>query len=148
VLLLAWGLTQEPPRNPEVQPELTIEANLPVPPRVGELLRRACYDCHSSITRWPWYSTVPPVASLVQGDVTNGRAAMNFSEWATGPGKTPVRAATTLTAACNAVQQGKMPKPPYLLLHSDAQLSRADVELFCSWTQQQARDLLASARRR
>lgn len=148
VVFLVWGVMQEPPRNPEVRSELTMEANLAVPPRVGDLLRRACYDCHSSTTRWPWYSTVPPVAGLIQDDVKHGRAVLNFSEWATGPGKSPARAATALTAACAAVRQGEMPKPPYLLLHADAQLRQEDIDFFCSWTQQQARQLLTLARRR
>jgi hypothetical protein len=46
-----------------------------------QLAVRACYDCHSNETVWPWYSHVAPVSWLVQRDVDRGRKKMNFSEW-------------------------------------------------------------------
>lgn len=50
-------------------------------PRTRELAVRACFDCHSNETRWPWYSHVAPISWLVQHDVDEGRQAVNFSEW-------------------------------------------------------------------
>ncbi len=38
---------------------------------------RACWDCHSNETRWPWYSSVAPVSWLVQRDVDEGRDELN-----------------------------------------------------------------------
>ena len=52
-----------------------------VPAPVGDGLRRACYDCHSRETRWPWYSNVAPVSWLMQGHIDEGREVLNFSEW-------------------------------------------------------------------
>lgn len=49
-------------------------------PRVRELAKRACFDCHSNETEWPWYSHVAPISWLVQRDVDKGRAHLNFSE--------------------------------------------------------------------
>jgi mono/diheme cytochrome c family protein len=49
--------------------------------RTRELAVRACFDCHSNQTRWPWYSHVAPISWLVQHDVEEGRAAVNFSQW-------------------------------------------------------------------
>jgi mono/diheme cytochrome c family protein len=51
----------------------------PAPAR--ELAVRACFDCHSNQTRWPWYSNVAPVSWLIQRDVDEGRRTLNFSEW-------------------------------------------------------------------
>jgi hypothetical protein len=45
------------------------------------LAERACFDCHSNQTRWPWYSYVAPASWLVAYDVTEGREHLNFSEW-------------------------------------------------------------------
>jgi hypothetical protein len=42
---------------------------------------RACFDCHSNETSWPWYSSIAPFSWLVQHHVDEGRAALNFSEW-------------------------------------------------------------------
>src|SRR5262245_24374433 len=61
--------------NPPVQGSL--QAPLPI----SVTLRRACYDCHSNETRWPWYSRVAPVSWLVVRDVNLGREEINFSEW-------------------------------------------------------------------
>ena len=46
-----------------------------------ELARGACFDCHSNETEWPWYTNVAPASWLVQRDVDEGRATLNFSEW-------------------------------------------------------------------
>jgi mono/diheme cytochrome c family protein len=50
-------------------------------PRTRELAVRACFDCHSNETRWPWYSNVAPFSWLTQSDVDRGRRKVNYSEW-------------------------------------------------------------------
>lgn len=87
-------------------------------------------DCHSNETRWPWYSRVAPVSWLVASDVERGRAAMNFSEWSARPEV----GASLLYAACEAARSARMPPAPYLILHPEARLSHADVQVLCSWT--------------
>ena len=50
-------------------------------PQTRDLAVRACFDCHSNETEWPWYSNVAPISWLVQRDVEEGREELNFSEW-------------------------------------------------------------------
>jgi hypothetical protein len=50
-------------------------------PQTRALVKQACFDCHSNETRWPWYAKVAPASWMVQHDVTEARAAMNFSDW-------------------------------------------------------------------
>src|SRR5581483_3383715 len=50
-------------------------------PGTRALAVRACYDCHSNETHWPWYTNVAPISWLVQRDVDEGRRELNFSEW-------------------------------------------------------------------
>src|SRR5487761_1904633 len=50
-------------------------------PATRDLVRRACFDCHSNQSVWPWYSNVAPVSWLVQRDVNGGRAHLNFTQW-------------------------------------------------------------------
>lgn len=147
VALLTAALVHERPRNPFVQPDHTIEAALKVPPQVQAALRRACYDCHSLETRWPWYSAVTPVSGFMERDVRRAREVMNFSEWTITAGASPGRAAATLNAVCAAVQSGLMPKKRYKLLHPEARLSQTDVEAVCRWTHSQAAELAASVRK-
>jgi hypothetical protein len=54
-----------------------VRSDLHAPVEVKEILRRACYDCHSSETRWPWYAGIVPIRSLVVGHVEHGR----IGEW-------------------------------------------------------------------
>ena len=68
------------------QPDRTnppIESEVDAPPEVREILRRACYDCHSHETRWPWYSYVAPVSWWIGDHVEHARKDMNFSRWPT-----------------------------------------------------------------
>ncbi len=82
-----------------------------------QLAVRACYDCHSNETVWPWYSNVAPVSWLTQRDVDEGRAELNFSEW-NRPQKTD--------EIVKSVQKGEMPPAIYLPTHPDANLSAGD----------------------
>src|SRR5690348_15928690 len=89
-------------------------------PDTRALIRRACFDCHSNETVWPWYSRVAPVSWLVQNDVDGGRSHLNFSEW-----DHTQRHATDVAAQ---VKQGDMPLWFYLPLHSAARLTGAEKE--------------------
>jgi hypothetical protein len=146
LLLIAASLESGRHTNPPVTLENTIQENLRVTPAVNAMLRRSCYDCHSSETRWPWYSQVSGIGSLIEHDVEGGREAMNFSEWSSGPGKTPLQAGATLLAACEAVKQHRMPKSNYLLLHPDAAPKPPQIDEFCAWARSEAAELMPATR--
>ena len=86
-------------------------------PRTRELAVRACYDCHSNRTKWPWYSYIAPVSWLVQHDVHEGREHLNFSEWD--------RRQKHADDAAHEVEEGEMPLAIYRLLHPEARLEGA-----------------------
>jgi hypothetical protein len=76
---------------------------------------QSCYDCHSNLTKWRWYSNIAPVSWLIQHDVEDGRGALNFSEWDKGqPG---------LGDLVEKVSSGEMPPTQYTLIHPSASLS-------------------------
>src|SRR6188472_1070893 len=52
-----------------------------VPDPVLSTLRRACFDCHSEATRWPWYATLPLASRLIESDVSEARGQLNLSRW-------------------------------------------------------------------
>lgn len=117
--------------NPSADPSLSLGAQIPVPEPVAALLRRACYDCHSNETTWPWYSRVAPASWLVVHDVDEGRGQMNFSRWAE---YNEFDRADMLDEACSLASSGKMPLRPYRMMHSEARLSRQDIDALCAWT--------------
>lgn len=96
--------------NPPVTGEPSWDA-----PETRALATRACFDCHSNETRWPAYAAVAPASWLVQHDVNEGRAALNFSEW--------TRPQEEAKEASDAVREGEMPPAAYTFVHGHARLT-------------------------
>ena len=46
-----------------------------------EFTVRPCFECHSNENVWLWYSILAPLLWLMQRDLDEGRAELNFSEW-------------------------------------------------------------------
>jgi hypothetical protein len=88
-------------------------------PQTRALAKRACFDCHSNETVWPWYSYIAPVSWLVYNDTMRGRSRMNFSEWNTGS----LRRAEEIAGV---IQEGEMPPAIYLPMHPSARLTAAE----------------------
>jgi mono/diheme cytochrome c family protein len=86
-----------------------------------ELATRACFDCHSNETTWPWYSNIAPVSWLVQHDVEEGRAHLNFSNW--GHSGEEGEEAEEMG---ETVLEGEMPMRNYLITHPAARLTDAE----------------------
>jgi hypothetical protein len=134
--------------NPRINRSETIEANLHIPAPVSALLHRACMNCHSNETRWPWYSRIAPVSWMMTHDVENARRAVNFSRWSIQNGSRPELAVATLAAACADLRSGRMPKWDYRLLHPDAQVPPMEVDQFCAWTRNEIHQLMEAKRQK
>lgn len=117
--------------NPPVESAKAITSRLPVDPNVATLLERSCHDCHSNNTVWPWYSQVAPASWLVVSDVNRGRRAMNLSEWT---GVDSAKQRSLLTHICGEVKDGEMPPQAYKIVHRNAGVTTADVNMLCAWT--------------
>jgi hypothetical protein len=100
--------------NPPVKAEPTWPS-----PEVRVLAQRACFDCHSNQTVWPWYSNVAPVSWLVYGDVAEGRQRVNFSDWTRPQGQ-------YTDEFKEAYDERNMPPASYLSLHPEARLTEAE----------------------
>jgi hypothetical protein len=109
------------------------------PAPVMSTLQRACFDCHSNETRWPWYSALPIASWLVEGDVKEGRGQINFSRWAQYD---PFDRADMLDEICNLAASRAMPPWPYRMSHAEARLSEADVSELCAWSRLEATRLV------
>lgn len=107
-----------------------VEAEVPAPATVRVILRRACYDCHSNETVWPWYSQVAPVSWLVARDVREGRQELNFSTWNRITTQQQVK---KLKESWKEVAEGEMPPWFYLSIHRDATLSAEDRTTLRNW---------------
>ncbi|HEY6417759.1 MAG TPA: heme-binding domain-containing protein [Candidatus Binataceae bacterium] len=106
------------------------EGDISAPPAIEATLRRACYDCHSNETRWPWYRRIAPVSWLVARDVERGRRQINFSEWGA---YYPATRKRKLQWSERAVREHAMAPSSYLLIHPGARLSDADRSALENW---------------
>ena len=125
---------------PNSDPAHSVEHAVTVPADVDAILKRSCYDCHSSKTRWPWYANVAPSSWLLARDVNGARKELSFSEFAT---YTPRKQYRKLEEACDQVKEGDMPLWFYLPLHPAAKLSAADKQTLCAWMQQARAQIVA-----
>ena len=99
--------------NPPVSGEPLWDA-----PATRALTKQACFDCHSNETAWSVYASIAPASWLVQRDVDEGRAVLNFSEWS--------RPQEEAKDASEEVLEGEMPPAAYTLVHAHARLNAAD----------------------
>lgn len=94
-------------------------------PQTRELAVRACFDCHSNESKWPFYSNIAPVSWFVYDHVEEGREHLNFSDWNNPHANERCegdREQFELEIA-KSIKDGYMPLDEYLLLHPEAQLT-------------------------
>ena len=105
-----------------------------------ELAQRACFDCHSNQTVWPWYSYVAPLSWRIASHVNEGRRRLNFSEW-----DRPNARSEEIT---EQISSGRMPTWDYLLLHPEATLTQAEQQTLIDGLKQTLANDPPIARRR
>lgn len=110
VLLQVYSLVGINRTNPAIVQEVKWDS-----PATRDLAKRACFDCHSNETTWPWYSYVAPVSIRVANHVVEGRQHLNFSDW-TQPNENAEEMEKQIT-------RDFMPLSDYLLMHAEAKLS-------------------------
>jgi heme-binding protein len=128
VVFAAAQLIRPERANPSTDASRAIQAEAGAANGLVAVLDRACRDCHSNGTVWPWYTQIAPASWLMASGVAEGRRAVNFSEWASYK---PDVQRTLLSASCQDVSTGKMPGA-WTLLHPETRLSTEDVETICA----------------
>jgi cytochrome c553 len=118
---------------------LPLLAGAQIEPRVLATLERACGDCHSEATSYPWYSYAAPVSWWIERHVAKGRLHLNLSRWGE---YSLVRRERSLSEMANQVRDGDMPLTQYTLLHPDARLSEEDIHAIFDWTQKERARLI------
>jgi hypothetical protein len=114
-----------------------VEEEAPASDAVRGVLRRACYDCHSNETQWPWYGRLAPVSWLLARDVREGREAVNYSTWNRLDAKQRAKA---LKESWEEIEEGEMPPWFYLPAHPSARLSEQDRTLLRDWSRSAGAD--------
>jgi len=121
-------------RYPRTNP--AVESDLVAPPEIKSALHRACYDCHSNETTWPWYSAIAPISWIIHHDVTDGRNRLNFSNWGDYAEDAGTRS-QKLEEISKSVARGDMAPWYYRMLHPDAALSDHQRTQLVRWVSQE-----------
>lgn len=133
VLLIAFIAIQffHPAKNQAegAQPN-NIASIFPVPENVKSILEKACNDCHSNNTAYPWYSKIQPVDWWMDNHVKEGKRELNFDEYAAKPIRYQYR---KMEEIIDQVKEGEMPLNSYTWIHKDAILNAEEKTALTSW---------------
>ncbi len=110
VLLIAIQLIPVNRTNPPITREVKWDT-----PVTRTLAQRACFDCHSNETTWPWFDYIAPASWYVANHINDGRRVLNFSQWD--------QPNADFEDVSRAIKRGEMPLWDYVLLHPDANLT-------------------------
>lgn len=133
VLLVVLVIIQfiRPVQNVSAEQSPTdIEKKYETPENVKATLSKACRDCHSNNTNYPWYSNIQPVAWWLDGHIRDGKKHLNFSEFGNYP---PKKAEHKLEELVESQQDHWMPLDSYMKLHAEARLTSAESQELIDW---------------
>ena len=131
-LIIAFALPTQTANDPKslTAVDTPLLAGSKTPQPVFTIFQRACQDCHSANTEWPWYSRIPPISWRIHEDVAQGRKFMDLSRWDT---YTDSERRGFLLAIIAATQTHIMPPMTYVWMHPEAKLSDAELRSLRRW---------------
>lgn len=130
VLLVVIQFIRPERNQSEIPSQNHIRVHYPVPANVETILKRACYDCHSNYTNYPWYTNIQPVGWWLQNHVNEGKRDLNFSEFAA---YTPKKADHKMEEVVEMMEEKEMPLESYTFIHKDAVLNDQEVKILVDW---------------
>jgi hypothetical protein len=101
-----------------------------IPDDVNIILEKACYDCHSNSTRYPWYANIQPVAWWLAKHISKAKKELNFSEFTSYNLR---RQYHKMEEVKDEVKEGKMPLNSYTWTHKDAILTDEEKNKIIGW---------------
>ncbi|QCX52991.1 heme-binding domain-containing protein [Elizabethkingia sp. JS20170427COW] len=131
-ILLAIQLIPVDRTNTPVDKTKDFVEVIAAPQPVRDLLRKACYDCHSNEVVYPWYSKIAPISWTIKDHVNEGRERLNFSLW---KDFNKEQQATMLKNSVLTIEQRTMPMPGYMLQHPEANLTNKDRQVLIDFFQ-------------
>jgi predicted GTPase len=103
-----------------------------VPANVKTILDKACMDCHSNNTRYPWYASIQPLAWWLADHVKDGKKHLNFDEYTQRSLRYQYH---KMEETVEMVKEEEMPLPSYTWTHTDARLSNEERVAITGWAQ-------------
>ncbi len=129
MIIIQFIPVNRPENNVDLSKDIILTEN--APEDIKHILGKACYDCHSNQTTYPWYAYVAPVSWLVAKDTREGREELNFSDWATLSKRKKIG---LMKDIAEVVEEKEMPLKIYTVVHRDAILSESEIATIIEWT--------------
>lgn len=130
-------------KNESNDTEFDITKSYNVPDNVATIMKGACNDCHTNLTKYPWYSNIQPVKFMLADHVNEGKEHFNLSTFT----KLPLAVQNhKLEEVVEMVEEKEMPLASYtyLGLHPEAKLTDADRKVLVDWAKEQMAMLAAT----
>lgn len=128
ILLLMQAF--RPTKNLSANTENDISVSYAVPTEVTTILAKACNDCHSNKTEYPWYANIQPAAFWLNDHVVDGKRHLNFNEF----NKYRIAKQYKKLEECiDEVKDGEMPLESYTIIHKNAILTEAEKTTLTNW---------------
>lgn len=120
-----------PKKNKSEAPQPNFLGNVhPVPENVKSILAKACLDCHSNNTRYPWYTKLQPVDWWIAGHIRNAKKQINFDEYSNRSLRYQFH---KMEEIVEQVKENKMPLDSYTWIHKDARLTDEEKNTLINW---------------
>jgi DNA replicative helicase MCM subunit Mcm2 (Cdc46/Mcm family) len=101
-----------------------------VPEEVNSILTKACKDCHSNNTRYPWYSNIQPADWWMNGHIKKGKKGMNLDEYTSRSLRYQYN---KMKDVIEQIKEGEMPLNSYTWIHKKAILSQSEKDALINW---------------
>ncbi len=132
-LLFALVIIQfiRPKKNKAEGPQPNyIGNNFAIPADVKSILAKACNDCHSNNTNYPWYSNFQPVLWWLDKHIKDGKKELNYDEYTSRSLRYQFH---KMEETIEMVKEGEMPLNSYTWIHKDAKLSPEERSKLTNW---------------
>lgn len=100
------------------------------PAEVKRILEVSCNDCHSDVTKYPWYNNITPVNYWLAEHVNDGKKHFNISTW---EGNSTKRKDHKFEEIIEMVDAKEMPLDSYTWIHREAKLTNEQRALLIEW---------------
>lgn len=135
VLLVALVIIQfiHPKRNKTegLQPNY-IGNTFAMPGDVKTILVKACNDCHSNNTKYPWYATIQPVHWWMNDHINEGKKGLNLDEYTSRSLRYQYN---KMGDVIEQLKEGEMPLNFYTWIHKNAKLTEEEKAKITGWAE-------------
>lgn len=94
------------------------------------ILKETCFDCHSSVTRYPWYDKITPVNYWLADHIAEGKKEFNISAWDDYSTK---KKGHKFKELIELVEKKEMPLKSYTYAHPEAKLTDTQIAAIMDW---------------